>query len=129
MSYHCLTLPFLSFFLHLSPISSLYMFYHCVTLSLLSFFLHLSPILSLCMSYHCLTLLLLSFFLHLSPFFLCLFVPSITLFQLVSNFKFLLFHISSFYIVYLCACHYMETWSSRLIEEEFVFTLRSSLLS
>jgi len=74
------------------------------------------------MSYHCQTLPLLSFFFHLSPFFLCLFVPFIILFQLVSNFKFLSFHISSFYTVHLYMCLYLETLSSRLIEEEFVFT-------
>ena len=65
-----------------------------------------------------------SFFTYLF-FFLYLFVPSIIsfFFQLVFNFKFLSFHISSFYTVYLYTCLYLETLSSRLIEEEFVFTL------
>ena len=76
------------------------------------------------MLYHCLTLLLLSFFLHLSPLFLCLFVPSIILFQLVClfvpsiilfqlvfNFKFLSFYISSFYTMHLCVCLLGDFWA------------------
>ena len=62
------------------------------------------------------TLPLLSFFFHLSPFFLYLFIPYIILLQLVSNFKFLSFYISSFYIVHL----YTSNTSLLLLQHKHV---------